>query len=1002
MAKKVQLKDNNGNKAYPVTSSACVGMSDGSGSLDKKIAGMNSKISYVNCTTGAGTAAKTVPLSDFALSTGIRLVVKMSYANTAASATLNVNNTGAKTLYYNGNPASADNTWEAGEVLDVYYDGANYQSSSFQGGGAKAEKIEFDNSDTLFESENVQGVLNEASKIINTHNNEIDNIFKTIQKDNLSDSIIFSSTGGLINANTGSVSSSQNTVYTESYIQISTGYITISLPSSSSNEIAGIAFYDDSLTFISGFVAPKTSTQQFNEYRIEIPEGAKYFRTTRWNDNVMSSNRFEFKCAVAYNIPDKIDEIEDDLTTLIDKSDEVTISRINKFLNYKNGTIFTSAVNTQASENYINVEGVKGIQFLASHSNTVATEAGYAFYDSEKKYLFGAAFISDSGEIKSAMETIEVPNIAKYFRYTIYNKEIHLAFKHKLKDIVNIKESNEVDLIGRSIFAEGHFFISYINGAITGSDIASKCTNGYINIKGFKKIKTLLFQSTASDSNAGMAFYDDEYNFLSSVKAQSGASEYGNTDVTINVPENAAYFANTIYDSNNGNYDFYYLIGYKEDDNNGSEEPQEDNSNYNDLRLNRIDVNSPSITVNGDDLLGLSMDKTAVNCSIKCRFKDKTIYEENGEIAYQGATSLTMPKKGFTLTFSEKHRFKDWIEMDEYHCKGYYSDWLHCRDLLANRILEQVILTRPQNSRRSYQFNNKFDTKDFELLVDSGALCHVDGFPVELYINDSYWGLYSLNIKKERDNYKLEKDSTDHIQIEASTDVSYGNDASFNWGGVEIRCPKSDSGNEEFVANATPNDGEVKTAWIGFLTNLNAIDEDSMTKENLEAFLNLQDWIDNILVCWFLNHTDNWSKNTLYTTWDAGVHWSPLLYDMDNTFGIVDITGGSVKPYNYNTFEHKAYNNCPWLSKIETILSNEIKSRYAELRKKGIFTAENVDNLVTSWVKEVGTDVYKDDTERWSYPGLGNGGSFIDSQYRIFKWISDRLGYLDEKYEYTE
>jgi len=36
-AKKVQLKDNSGNKAYPVTSSACVGMSDGSGNLDNHI-----------------------------------------------------------------------------------------------------------------------------------------------------------------------------------------------------------------------------------------------------------------------------------------------------------------------------------------------------------------------------------------------------------------------------------------------------------------------------------------------------------------------------------------------------------------------------------------------------------------------------------------------------------------------------------------------------------------------------------------------------------------------------------------------------------------------------------------------------------------------------------------------------------------------------------------------------------------------------------------------------
>lgn len=37
MAKKVQLKEYSGNKVYPVTSSACVGMSDGSGGLDSRL-----------------------------------------------------------------------------------------------------------------------------------------------------------------------------------------------------------------------------------------------------------------------------------------------------------------------------------------------------------------------------------------------------------------------------------------------------------------------------------------------------------------------------------------------------------------------------------------------------------------------------------------------------------------------------------------------------------------------------------------------------------------------------------------------------------------------------------------------------------------------------------------------------------------------------------------------------------------------------------------------------
>ena len=119
-----------------------MGMSDGSGSLDEKISGIISNSGYVACTTAANTVAKTVTQANFTLSTNCRLIVKMANYNTAASPTLNVNNTGAKPLYYNGEVASADNTWEAGEVLDVYYDGTNYQASNIQGGaGAGGNQI---------------------------------------------------------------------------------------------------------------------------------------------------------------------------------------------------------------------------------------------------------------------------------------------------------------------------------------------------------------------------------------------------------------------------------------------------------------------------------------------------------------------------------------------------------------------------------------------------------------------------------------------------------------------------------------------------------------------------------------------------------------------------------------------------------------------------------------------------------------------------------------------
>lgn len=106
--------------------------------LESKIGG----VGYITCETASGTAAKTITLTGLtALSTGIRLLVKMTNANTASNATLNINSFGAKPLYYNNKQASVDNSWEAGEVIDIYYDGTNFYSSNVQGGSGASGNI---------------------------------------------------------------------------------------------------------------------------------------------------------------------------------------------------------------------------------------------------------------------------------------------------------------------------------------------------------------------------------------------------------------------------------------------------------------------------------------------------------------------------------------------------------------------------------------------------------------------------------------------------------------------------------------------------------------------------------------------------------------------------------------------------------------------------------------------------------------------------------------------
>lgn len=92
--------------------------------------------SYAVCSTDAATAQKEISKDTYTF--GKRMLVKMENVNTASEVTLKVNEETAYPLYYNGSVASSENTWKAGEVLDIYFDGTNYQATSFIGGGSES------------------------------------------------------------------------------------------------------------------------------------------------------------------------------------------------------------------------------------------------------------------------------------------------------------------------------------------------------------------------------------------------------------------------------------------------------------------------------------------------------------------------------------------------------------------------------------------------------------------------------------------------------------------------------------------------------------------------------------------------------------------------------------------------------------------------------------------------------------------------------------------------
>lgn len=79
---------------------------------------------YGTCNIAAETRAKTVEdVDDFVLDPQARVTVKFTYANSAASPTLNVKGSGAKPIHWRGEALPSTQYWAAGQVIDFVYDG---------------------------------------------------------------------------------------------------------------------------------------------------------------------------------------------------------------------------------------------------------------------------------------------------------------------------------------------------------------------------------------------------------------------------------------------------------------------------------------------------------------------------------------------------------------------------------------------------------------------------------------------------------------------------------------------------------------------------------------------------------------------------------------------------------------------------------------------------------------------------------------------------------------
>ena len=151
---------------------------------------------------------------------------------------------------------------------------------------------------------------------------------------------------------------------------------------------------------------------------------------------------------------------------------------------------------------------------------------------------------------------------------------------------------------------------------------------------------------------------------------------------------------------------------------------------------------------------GISKDKK-VKVGVKYTSEDNN-FECDATLKVQGASSSYYPKKNFTIQLFEKEtdydeKFKvrmadKWGKESKYCLKANWIDFSHARNIVSAKLYGQVSKSR-----------NIAD--EFNQLVNGGA---IDGFPVVIYLNGNFHGLYTWNIPKDKWMTNMDDDLDEH------------------------------------------------------------------------------------------------------------------------------------------------------------------------------------------------------------------------------------------------
>lgn len=342
-------------------------------------------------------------------------------------------------------------------------------------------------------------------------------------------------------------------------------------------------------------------------------------------------------------------------------------------------------------------------------------------------------------------------------------------------------------------------------------------------------------------------------------------------------------------------------------------------------------------------------------------------YSGFAEIKVQGTSSLQYEKKNYNLKFFEDALLEKplnidvgWGAQNKYCVKANWIDRTHARNIVSARLAAKV-------------------QAKYNLLMQAPRNGLIDGFPVEIYSNGDFLGLYTFNIPKDKWQFAMDCKNPDHIVI-----IGEG------WEPSNLFQAEADFKTWELEVGEQSEETLQKINRL-FDFVMNSSDEEF--KANFQDYLNLDSVLNYYVITDLAWMGDNLGKNMLLLTYD-GMHWYLSLYDMDTSWGT---RYDGVLDYLYES-ELNNMRFSQLFVRIEEAFSKELAERYFELRDD-LLSNEKIMEEFEAFEDEIPKLTFVKEALRWSdgpfHTRKALPGADYDQIEAYLNSVSDRL---DAKY----